>query len=313
MLKYSLKRLARSLLTLVILITIIIGLLQLMPIEGYFNNYEKMSPALIESGLREMGLKDPLYVQVGRYLKNLLQGDLGVSRRYRVNAPITDIIMPKMAVSMKVGLISMAVSLPLGMALGALMARSKGRFADKLGNAYIVFIQAVPNAVYFIFIQLYGSSWFNLSVLYKPEDWTSLILPVISLALPSISSYAMWLRRYMVDETNKDYIKLARAKGVPNTTIWFRHVFRNSVVPMVNLIPGSILLTISGSIYTESLYSIPGMGGLLVDVIKRQDNSMIVALVVIFAALSIIGQLLGDILMGLVDPRISFAKKEGAR
>ena len=313
MLKYSLKRLARSLLTLVILITIIIGLLQLMPIEGYFNNYEKMSPALIESGLREMGLKDPLYVQVGRYLKNLLQGDLGVSRRYRVNAPITNIIMPKMAVSMKVGLISMAVSLPLGMALGALMARSKGRFADKLGNAYIVFIQAVPNAVYFIFIQLYGSSWFNLSVLYKPEDWTSLILPVISLALPSISSYAMWLRRYMVDETNKDYIKLARAKGVPNTTIWFRHVFRNSVVPMVNLIPGSILLTISGSIYTESLYSIPGMGGLLVDVIKRQDNSMIVALVVIFAALSIIGLLLGDILMGLVDPRISFAKKEGAR
>ena len=313
MLKYSLKRLARSLLTLVILITIIIGLLQLMPIEGYFNNYEKMSPALIESGLREMGLKDPLYVQVGRYLKNLLQGDLGVSRRYRVNAPITDIIMPKMAVSMKVGLISMAVSLPLGMALGALMARSKGRFADKLGNAYIVFIQAVPNAVYFIFIQLYGSSWFNLSVLYKPEDWTSLILPVISLALPSISSYAMWLRRYMVDETNKDYIKLARAKGVPNTTIWFRHVFRNSVVPMVNLIPGSILLTISGSIYTESLYSIPGMGGLLVDVIKRQDNSMIVALVVIFAALSIIGLLLGNILMGLVDPRISFAKKEGAR
>lgn len=313
MLKYSLKRLARSLLTLVILITIIIGLLQLMPIEGYFNNYEKMSPALIESGLREMGLKDPLYVQVGRYLKNLLQGDLGVSRRYRVNAPITDIIMPKMAVSMKVGLISMAVSLPLGMALGALMARSKGRLADKLGNAYIVFIQAVPNAVYFIFIQLYGSSWFNLSVLYKPEDWTSLILPVISLALPSISSYAMWLRRYMVDETNKDYIKLARAKGVPNTTIWFRHVFRNSVVPMVNLIPGSILLTISGSIYTESLYSIPGMGGLLVDVIKRQDNSMIVALVVIFAALSIIGLLLGDILMGLVDPRISFAKKEGAR
>ena len=313
MLKYSLKRLVRSLLTLVILITIIFALLRLMPEEGYFNNYEKMSPAAIDFGLREMGLKDPLYVQVGRFFKNLLQGDLGISRRYRVNYPITDLIAPKMKVSMKVGLISMIVSLPLGMALGALMARSKGGLADKLGNAYIVFIQAVPNAVYFIFIQLYGSSWFNLSVLYKPEDWTSLILPVISLALPSISSYAMWLRRYMVDETNKDYIKLARAKGVPNTTIWFRHVFRNSVVPMVNLIPGSILLTISGSIYVESLCSIPGMGGLLVDVIKRQDNNMVLALVVIFASLSILGLLLGDILMGIVDPRISFSKKEGAR
>lgn len=313
MLVYSLKRLGRALLTLVILITIVFILVRAMPEEGYFSNYEKMSPQQIEVGLRKMGLKDPLYVQVGKFLYNALRGDLGVSYRYRINAKITDIISSKIGISMKVGLISMVVSLPLGMALGVLMARSKGGIADKLGNAYIVFIQAVPNAVYFIFIQLYGSDLFGVSMLYKETEWTSLILPVISLALPSISSYAMWLRRYMVDETNKDYIKLARAKGVPNSTIWFRHVFRNSVVPMVNLIPGSILLTISGSIYVESLYSIPGMGGLLVDVIKRQDNNMVLALVVIFAVMSILGLLLGDLLMAVVDPRISFTKKEGSR
>lgn len=313
MLVYSLKRLGRALLTLVILITIVFILVRAMPEEGYFSNYEKMSPQQIEVGLRKMGLKDPLYVQVGKFIYNALHGDLGTSYRYRINAKITDIIGSKIGISMKVGLISMAVSLPLGMALGILMARSKGGFADKLGNAYIVFIQAVPNAVYFIFIQLYGSDLFGVSMLYKETEWTSLILPVISLALPSISSYAMWLRRYMVDETNKDYIKLARAKGVPNSTIWFRHVFRNSVVPMVNLIPGSILLTISGSIYVESLYSIPGMGGLLVDVIKRQDNNMVLALVVIFAVMSILGLLLGDLLMAVVDPRISFTKKEGSR
>ena len=313
MLVYSLKRLGRALLTLVILITIVLILVRAMPEEGYFSNYEKMSPQQIEVGLRKMGLKDPLYVQVGKFIYNALHGDLGTSYRYRINAKITDIIGSKIGISMKVGLISMVVSLPLGMALGILMARSKGGFADKLGNAYIVFIQAVPNAVYFIFIQLYGSDLFGVSMLYKETEWTSLILPVISLALPSISSYAMWLRRYMVDETNKDYIKLARAKGVPNSTIWFRHVFRNSVVPMVNLIPGSILLTISGSIYVESLYSIPGMGGLLVDVIKRQDNNMVLALVVIFAVMSILGLLLGDLLMAVVDPRISFTKKEGSR
>lgn len=313
MLVYSLKRLGRALLTLVILITIVLILVRAMPEEGYFSNYEKMSPQQIEVGLRKMGLKDPLYVQVGKFIYNALHGDLGISYRYRINAKITDIISSKIGISMKVGLISMVVSLPLGMALGVLMARSKGGFADKLGNAYIVFIQAVPNAVYFIFIQLYGSDLFGVSMLYKETEWTSLILPVISLALPSISSYAMWLRRYMVDETNKDYIKLARAKGVPNSTIWFRHVFRNSVVPMVNLIPGSILLTISGSIYVESLYSIPGMGGLLVDVIKRQDNNMVLALVVIFAVMSILGLLLGDLLMAVVDPRISFTKKEGSR
>lgn len=313
MLVYSLKRLGRALITLVILITIVFILVRAMPEEGYFSNYEKMSPQQIEVGLRKMGLKDPLYVQVGKFIYNALHGDLGTSYRYRINAKITDIISSKIGISMKVGLISMAVSLPLGMALGILMARSKGGFADKLGNAYIVFIQAVPNAVYFIFIQLYGSDLFGVSMLYKETEWTSLILPVISLTLPSISSYAMWLRRYMVDETNKDYIKLARAKGVPNSTIWFRHVFRNSVVPMVNLIPGSILLTISGSIYVESLYSIPGMGGLLVDVIKRQDNNMVLALVVIFAVMSILGLLLGDLLMAVVDPRISFTKKEGSR
>lgn len=313
MLVYSLKRLGRALLTLVILITIVFILVRAMPEEGYFSNYEKMSPQQIEVGLRKMGLKDPLYVQVGKFIYNALHGDLGISYRYRINAKITDIISSKIGISMKIGLISMVVSLPLGMALGVLMARSKGGFADKLGNAYIVFIQAVPNAVYFIFIQLYGSDLFGVSMLYKETEWTSLILPVISLALPSISSYAMWLRRYMVDETNKDYIKLARAKGVPNSTIWFRHVFRNSVVPMVNLIPGSILLTISGSIYVESLYSIPGMGGLLVDVIKRQDNNMVLALVVIFAVMSILGLLLGDLLMAVVDPRISFTKKEGSR
>ena len=313
MLVYSLKRLGRALITLVILITIVFILVRAMPEEGYFSNYEKMSPQQIEVGLRKMGLKDPLYVQVGKFIYNALRGDLGISYRYRINAKITDIISSKIGISMKIGLISMVVSLPLGMALGVLMARSKGGFVDKLGNAYIVFIQAVPNAVYFIFIQLYGSDLFGVSMLYKETEWTSLILPVISLALPSISSYAMWLRRYMVDETNKDYIKLARAKGVPNSTIWFRHVFRNSVVPMVNLIPGSILLTISGSIYVESLYSIPGMGGLLVDVIKRQDNNMVLALVVIFAVMSILGLLLGDLLMAVVDPRISFTKKEGSR
>ncbi|MCQ2565916.1 MAG: ABC transporter permease [Clostridia bacterium] len=313
MLVYALKRLGRSLVTLLLLITVVLALLRLMPEEGYFSNYEKLSPAQIQLGLQKMGLKDPLYQQVGRFIWNMLHGDLGVSYRYRVNASIADIILPKIPISMKVGLISMAIGLPLGMILGALMAKGKGGIIDKLGNAYIVFIDAVPNAVYFIFIQLYGSTWLNISMLYKEEDWRTLILPVVSLALPTISGYAMWLRRYMVDETNKDYIKLARAKGVPTTQIWFRHVFRNSVVPMVNLIPGSILLTISGSIYTESYYSIPGMGGLLVDVIKRQDNQMVLALVVIFAILSILGLLFGDLLMAVVDPRISFAKKEGSR
>ncbi len=123
----------------------------------------------------------------------------------------------------------------------------------------------------------------------------------------------MWLRRYMVDELNKDYIRLARAKGVDSKSIMKNHVFRNAFVPMVQYLPTSLLYTIAGSIYIESLYSVPGMGGLLVNVIQRQDNNMVQALVLIYSAVGIVGLLLGDILMNLMDPRISFVKKGGAR
>ena len=142
---------------------------------------------------------------------------------------------------------------------------------------------------------------------------TSLVKGHGSLSIGNIAYYAMWLRRYMVDESNKDYIRLARAKGVPNGKISFRHVFRNAFVPLVQYIPNSILFTLMGSLYVESLYSVPGMGGLLVTAIKRQDNTLVQALVLIYAVISILGLLFGDILMGIVDPRISFAKKEGSR
>ncbi len=313
MLRYSIKRLLRSVLTLFIIIAVVFSLLRLMPVEGYFDNYDKMTEAQIQNKLQLMGLNDPIYVQLARFLGKMLQGDFGTSTRYRVGVPITEILKKKIPVSIRFGLSAMAISLPLGMILGVIMARYKGRLGDKLGNAYVVFIQAVPNAVYYLFIQLYGAMLIGCSMLYKQKDMRTAILPVLSLALPSIASYAMWLRRYMVDEQNKDYIKLARAKGVPEKRIWFRHVFRNSVVPMVQLIPGSLLMTISGSIYVESLYSIPGMGGLLVDVIKRQDNNMVQALVILYSVMGILGLLLGDIAMGIVDPRISFTKKGDSR
>lgn len=150
-------------------------------------------------------------------------------------------------------------------------------------------------------------------MLFEIENPVTWILPVISLSIGNIAYYAMWLRRYMVDESNKDYIRLARAKGVPSAAISRRHVFRNAFVPLVQYIPNSILLTLMGSLYVESLYSIPGMGGLLVTAIKLQDNTLVQALVLIYAVISILGLLFGDILMGIVDPRISFAKKEGAR
>lgn len=313
MLKYSCKRLAQSIITLLVIITAVFVLLRFMPIEGYFQNYDKLDQAQIDAALNNMGLNDPLPVQLMHFFNQLLHGNLGVSNIYRPNVPVLNIIASKAPVSIYMGLASMAIALVLGIPLGTAMARSKSKFWDKFGTAFIVFITAVPAAVYYLFIQLYMTDLLGWPMLFRQDNFLSWILPTVSLSLGNIAYYAMWLRRYMVDEINKDYVKLALAKGVSRRHIMSRHVFRNAIVPMVQFLPSSLLYTISGSIYIESLYSVPGMGGLLVNVIQRQDNTMVQALVLIYSAIGIIGLLLGDLLMGLVDPRISFTKKGGAR
>ena len=313
MLKYSLKRLSSSLLTLLIIISVVFVLLRQMPIEGYFDNFDKMEPAAITAKLNQLGLNDPIPVQLFNFIKDLLHGDLGTSARYSVGAPITGLIAKKAPISIKLGVMSMCLSLLMGIPLGTAMAKNKGRFWDKIGTMYIVFINAVPAAVYYIFIQMYGTSALGISMLFDLNDPVTWILPVFSMALGNTAYYAMWLRRYMVDELNKDYVRLARAKGVSGRNIMMKHVLRNAFVPMIQYIPTSLLYTICGSIYIESLYSIPGMGGLLVDVIGRQDNPMVQAIVMIYSCIGIVGLLLGDLLMGMIDPRISFVKKEGAR
>ena len=117
----------------------------------------------------------------------------------------------------------------------------------------------------------------------------------------------------MVDELNREYIKLARAKGMPNNAIMRRHVMRNAFIPLAQYLPSTILFTISGSIYVEALFSIPGMGGLLISAIQKQDNPVVQAVVLLYAVMGVFGLLLGDIAMAVCDPRISLYKKGGSR
>jgi len=314
MLKYSLRRLAQSLVTLFIVVSAVFLLMRLLPVEGYFGDgYDKLSPSQREAVLRKMGLLDPWYAQLGKFYSGLLRGDLGTSTIYRKDVPIAEIIAPRIPPSVYFGLVSTAMSIVLGLAMGIHMTRYKGKFWDRTWTAYIVFVESVPSAVYLLFVQLYGANALRFPLLfdkYRPSSW---ILPAVSLALGGIAGYAMWMRRFMVDELNKDYIKLARAKGLSETAIMLKHVMRNATVPMAQYLPAAILLTISGSIYIESLYSIPGMGGLLVDVIQRQDNPIVQALVLIFSSVGILGLYLGDLLMAAFDPRIQLAKSGGSR
>lgn len=313
MVKYLAKRIARSFLTLGVILTVVFCLLRFMPIEGYFQNFDKMTPQQIQVGLKEMGLTDPLPVQILRFFNDLIHGDLGVSRIYRANVPVAQILADKVPVSIKLGLWSMVLSLLIGLPLGAVMARYQYRLPDRLGTLFIVCIQAVPAAVYYLYLQLYGTSLLNVGLLFKMEDPKYWLLPVFSMSLSNIAFYGMWLRRYMVDESNRDYVKLAKAKGLSEGKIMFHHVFRNAFVPLVQYIPTAFLNTVIGSIYIESLYSIPGMGGLLVMVIKKHDNAMVQGIVLLYACVGVLGLLLGDLLMVMLDPRISLGRKEGDR
>ncbi len=312
--KYIFERLGRSLISLFIIITVVFLLVRLMPEEGYLGKRsDKMSEKVKEATLTKMGLRDPVVTQLGRFYGKLIKGDLGLSYIIAENKPVVQIIGERAPYSVAFGLAALAIQLLAGIPMGICMARYKSKIPDKLGTAFVVLINALPAIIYFLIIQVYVSGFFKIGMLFDKGDPITWILPCVCMSLAGIAGYAMWMRRYMVDELNKDYVQLALAKGVKRSDIMKKHVFRNAFVPMVQYLPASILLTLSGSIYVESLFSIPGMGGLLVQAVRRQDNNLVQALVLLFSAVGILGLLLGDILMAVVDPRIKLSKKEGAR
>ena len=215
---------------------------------------------------------------------------------------------------MKLGIISLGISLVVGVTIGIIQARHKDRIADHIGTAYTIFVNAVPPLVSYSLILIFGSLVLGLPSMYSTRNpGPSSILPIVCLSMGSIAYYALWTRRYMIDEINKDYIKLARVKGLSTKSIMVRHVLRNAFVPLAQYIPASLMLTISGSLLVERFFSVPGMGPLLTDSINRYDTSVVQALVILYSGLSILGVFFGDILMMIVDPRIKLDDKGGSR
>jgi oligopeptide transport system permease protein len=314
MARYVAGRVARSLVSMFIVLSAVFCLMRLMPVEGYFGSRsDAMNPRVKEQVLKQLGLTDPVPVQLANFWRQLLtRGDLGKSIVYRKGASNVSIIAGKAKYSVRFGLAALLLQKLIGLPLGVMMARWKNRWLDKLGTCYIVLISALPEMVYYLLVQLYGSAALRLPMLYKEGQFATYILPVVSLSLGGIAADALWMRRYMADEMNKDYVRLALAKGMTTGRAAFRHVMRNAFIPMSQSLPYSIMFTISGSLYVESLYSIPGMGGLLITAIERQDNTLVQAMVLLYSALSVSGLLLGDLLMGAFDPRIKLARRREA-
>lgn len=311
--RYILKRLLQSFVTIFLVIVIVFLLLRLMPVSGYFtrDDYANMTVEMRNAYLKSIGVYDPPLIQLKNFLLNVCKGDLGRSITVYPKTEITEILAEKAPYSIKFGLAGMAISIILGFLLGITMARFKGKFADNLGTIYVVIVRSIPSLIYLFLIQIWVTDLFGWPMVFYEDDPVSWILPTISLSLTGIAWYAIWLRRFMVDEENKDYIKFARAKGLSQKYIMKRHVLRNAIVPLVQYLPVQLLLTIAGSLIIESLYSIPGMGGLLIYAIKQQDNNLVQILVLIFSVLGVLGVFVGDILMAIVDPRIKLEGNKG--
>lgn len=316
MVKYSISRLLQSAVTVLIVATIVFLLMRALPTDYFFTEEEvmKLTEQQKHDRLEAAGFNDPIATQLLKFYNELLHGDLGTSRRIRVDKPVIEIIQERFPVSMKLGLISLGISLLLGITLGILQVLNKEGPLDHLGMIYTIFVNAVPPLVTYSLILMFGAKVLDLpSMFSKRNEFKSSIMPVICLSVGSIAHYAMWTRRYMVDELNKDYLRLCRVKGMPTKDIMIKHVLKNAFVPLIAYIPASILFTIGGSLLVERFFGIPGMGPLLVDSIGRYDTPLVQGLVVLYASMSVIGVFLGDIMMTVMDPRIKLTGKGDTR
>lgn len=212
------------------------------------------------------------------------------------------------------GILALVLSYGIGLPMGIAMAKHKDKLVDKLGMVYIIFIIAVPSLAYIYLFRYLGTTIFGLPSVFPvlgPGDVRSWILPIISLALPSISSLMLWSRRYIVDQMNSDYVKFARAKGLNKREIFNRHIFKNAIIPIVQGIPASLAGCITGAIITEAIYSVGGMGKMLPDAVKQYNNTIIISLTFLFSTINVLSVLLGDIILTKIDPRISLNEKAG--
>ena len=272
----------------------------------------KLSDVTYPTGVVENTADD---LHSATYVAGSLEGGTELLQRYYTddytNVSTRKEGMSRMGYSFVIGIFSVIMAYVLAIPLGILMALKKDKFIDKLGTFYIVFIMAVPSLGYIFLFKAIGGG-FGLPTTFDMENptWLMYILPIVSLALPSIANLMKWLRRYMIDQMNSDYVKFARSGGLSEGEIFSKHILKNAIIPIVHGIPSSVLFSLTGAIITERVYVVPGVGNVLTKAINAYDNGVIVGVTLFYALLSVVTIILGDVMMSMMDPRISFTAKE---
>lgn len=316
MTKTIIRRLLIMIPELVILSILVFMLAKLMPGDPFTGLLTPQTSAEQIHQLKvQAGLYDPWYIQYWHWIVRMFHGDLGMS--YQFKSPVASLIAERATNTLWLSLLTVILSYAIAIPLGVVAGRYENSKKDKLIQFYSFVVYAIPAFVFYllgVYIFGYKLHWFPTSgsVSVNAEEGMSylfsridhMILPAVLMALLSTTSIIQYLRSEIIDNTNQDFVKTARAKGVSERSVFWKHILRNSLLPIAAFFGYSITGLLGGSIFVETIFGYPGMGLLFMDSIGSRDYSVITALVMLYGALNLLGTLLSDIVLSIVDPRV---------
>ena len=300
--KYIIKRVAMGLLSIFIVATLTFLLMNLVP-GGPFVAEKSISKAAQEALAQKYGLDKPLIEQYGNYISSFLKGDMGLSLRQR-GRTVNEIIFSKFPVSAKLAGIAVAVALIIGIPLGCLSAYNRGKLTD---NIIIVFATcgiAIPSFISSVILLYTFGSKLNILPTIGLNSLASYIMPVTALSIYPTAYITRLMRSSLLDVMGQDYIRTAKAKGLSNGKILFKHALRNAILPVITYVGPMLAGLMTGSFVVEKIFTIPGLGRDFVSAISTRDYTLIMGTTIILSTLIILANVIVDVLYKVVDPRI---------
>lgn len=283
-------------------------MLEFMPGSPF--NDEKLTVDQIALLNAKYGLDKPILIRFFNYVKNMLTGDFGVSYTISKNTPISTLLQTRLPISIRIGGQAVLLGTVVGLVLGIIAALKHNTIWDTLTTIISVLGVSLPSYVFALALSY--SLGFKLTLfplLYSADTpFKSSVLPTIALCMFTIATIARFTRTEMIDVLGSDYILLAESKGISGVQLIVKHQLRNALIPIITVLAPLIVGLMTGSLVIEKIFSIPGIGSLLVTAIQSNDYNVIVAIAFIYSAMYIGIMLVVDILYGIIDPRIRLAK-----
>ena len=284
---YIFKRLLISIFTLLAITLVLFVMLQLMPGSPF--NDEKLNDEQRAVLNAKYGLDQPIYVQFGRYVANLCKLDFGVSYNISKNTPISQLIQTRLPISIRIGGMAVSMGAVIGLILGVVAALNHNKWLDSLCTVISVLGVSVPSYVFALGLSyLLGFKYSIFPMLYdKSQPLVSSIMPSIALGMFTMASIARFTRNEMLEVLDSDYMLLAESKGISGAPLIVRHALRNALIPIITVLAPLIVDLMTGSLVVEKIFSIPGVGSLLVTAIQSNDYNVVIALSFIYSAMYI--------------------------